>query len=233
MPTSNIVDKGGKIFQTGKLQLIFWGIGWDSADQNPRKVDVIGAFNRLCNGPFFTHLRQYRKIKPPQFLDPITNNITVLTSSVTKAQVEQCIEDTITDLGAPDFHDDPHVFYLVMLPNGIDPVDGSFHWRFTWNGTNGYYAVAPGTVSTGGAGGALGVHTTRYLKHILGILTAPDNGFDTPGFSYNSHTVKSLPAFDEIHDLTSTVALLMEGIKHQRMKVMKNLPYLYQMLHHM
>ena len=94
-----------------------------------------------------------------------------------------------------------------MLPNGVDPVDGSFHWRFTWNGTNGYYAVAPGTVSTGGAGGALGVHTTRYLKHILGILTAPDNGFDTPGFSYNTHTVKSLPAFDEIHDLTSTVAV--------------------------
>lgn len=201
--TTNIVDKGGKIFKTGRLQVIFWGPGWDSADQNPRKVDVIAAFDRLCNGPFFTHLLQYRKIRPPEFLDPITNTITVQTTTISKAQVEQCIEDSIQFLAAPDFHNDPNVFYLVMLPNGIDTVDGTFHWRFTWNSANGYYAVSPGTVATGGTGGALGLYTVRYLKTILGILTAPDNGFTTAGFVYDTHTVRANPAFDEITDHTS------------------------------
>ena len=119
---------GGPIGTGLPVQLIFWGLWWNSADGAQRRAMITDRTQRLINSPYFSELAQYG-IQPPTFRGP---PITVLEplppASFTDSEEQRMVTDLIDDLIDDDVFPDPddgRIAFAVMMPKGFTQTIGA------------------------------------------------------------------------------------------------------------
>jgi len=117
-------DKGGRILESVKVQLIFWGTGWKQS-ASPSAADIGGAIATILSGPYTSALNQYRGIRAGTLLGSTTIAESDPPNPFTTNDVAKFVHDQIKGGVVPEPDVSPDLLYCVILPPGVNSADSS------------------------------------------------------------------------------------------------------------
>ena len=120
----SFADNGGRILESVKVELVFWGSAWTRA-VSPSSADVGGAVATVLSGPYTSALGQYRGIRPGTLLGSVTVTESDPPNPFKTDDVANFVHDHIKSGVVPEPDLSPDLLYCVILPPGVNCVDSS------------------------------------------------------------------------------------------------------------
>ena len=111
------------------VQLVFWGSWWTTGAGAARAQMVQSWTQALLNSHYFDELTQYFIASPPIWRGSTFVTAPEAPGLITGGRVYDAVTDLINDLIAddvfPEPDDGPRIAFIVCMPEGFQPTDGS------------------------------------------------------------------------------------------------------------
>ena len=141
----HVDDHGGRVLESSKIQVIFWGKKWESSSaKRIFRSQIEFALGKIIDSDYFAKLNQYRNIRKPSLLKTVTNTVSKAPSSFSERHMQNAIEylilnktvsydrdtafilipteDMKLDCENPEIVDGGHDFFSYKLRNNYQDI---------------------------------------------------------------------------------------------------------------
>lgn len=211
-PKNDFTDHGGRIIQSPKVVLIFWGTAWASIPPPiPSPGEIADAVSTIATGQYTDSLRQYRGISRGSL-----QQVAYVTSAVGSApasppnpfsdgDVHQVINELCSAGRVPSPANDGNLFYCVITPTNTANTNANFIGEHTYSTIAGVRAHWSWVTNNG----SLNSVTSIFSHELVEAATDPEGD----GWTGN---VCNQGGWCEIGDVCGGNTAIVDGVIVQR-----------------
>lgn len=209
---NDFIDHGGRIIQTPRVVLIFWGAAWLSVPSPiPSAGEISDAVGIITTGQYTNSLRQYRGISKGSLLQTVYVTAAVGQAPAdppnpfTDSDVGRVINELCTAGRVPSPANDDQLFFCVITPRNVSNTNANFIGEHTFSTIAGVRAHWAWVTNDGTLAGV----TSIFSHELVEACTDPEGD----GWTGN---VCNQGGWCEIGDVCSGDITVVDGVSVQR-----------------